>query len=181
MAKDQLVDPAVSRSKFDREVASFAERRWEYHKRGWLLVEAEFPRVFVVFAKPELHPKAVLFGADLDFTNYDLWAPSVTLVDPFTREPYTTRQLPPNLAFVRLREEEGQAPTVENFLQSHGPDERPFLCMPGVREYHGHPAHTNDVWFEHRNNGEGTLYFLLEKTVRVWRLNLCAAFKSIFR
>ena len=51
-------------------------------------------------------------------------------------------------------------------LISHGPDELPFLCLPGVREYHVHPAHTGDDWLLHRDRGEGTLYFLLEKLAR---------------
>jgi hypothetical protein len=48
-------------------------------------------------------------------------------------------------------------------MQAHGPDEIPFPCLPGVREYHEHPGHSGDPWLLHRGGGEGTLYFLLEK------------------
>jgi hypothetical protein len=33
--------------------------------------------------------------------------------------------------------------------------------VPGVREYHAHPAHTGDSWLLHRGTGEGTLHALL--------------------
>jgi len=41
-----------------------------------------------------------------------------------------------------------------------------FLCLPGTRAYHAHPAHTGDPWEIHRAVGEGKLFNLLET---VWR------------
>lgn len=157
-----LVDPGVSQAKFNGEVERLLARRWEEHRRGWFLIEATFPTVFVIFAKPDLHPKAVLFGVEIDFSNYDLWAPSVRLVDPFTRTPYKTKNLPNGITFLRWRDSDSEFPS-EHLLQSEGPEKIPFLCFPGTREYHQHPAHTGDSWLLHRNRGEGTLYFLLEK------------------
>lgn len=165
LVAEVFVDPAVSRAKFEREVAGLLEQRWEHHKRGWLLMEAEYPTVFVVFAAANAHPKGLLFGAELEFTNYDVWPPSLTLVDPLSRVPYTNETLPPGLQLVRVGQpnETGEMP-VENFLQrGEGAGRPPFVCLPGVREYHQHPAHTGDSWFLHRQKGEGTLYFLLEK------------------
>ena len=46
------------------------------------------------FAAPQLQPPAIVFGALLDFTNYDLYPPSVRLVNPFTREPYSLKSIP---------------------------------------------------------------------------------------
>ena len=48
-------------------------------------------------------------------------------------------------------------------LQANKPDDFPFLCLPGVREYHDNPAHTGDSWLLHRGSGEGSLVFILEK------------------
>ena len=39
----------------------------------------------------------------------------------------------------------------------------PFICIPGIREYHNHPAHTGDSWLLHRRDGEGTLGFIVDK------------------
>lgn len=47
-------------------------------------------------------------------------------------------------------------------MQADGPNEVPFLCLAGVREYHEHPAHSGDVWELHRTEGAGRLVRLLE-------------------
>lgn len=171
-AKEEvLVDPAVSRAKFDLEIAKYRELE-DYHlRRGVWLVRAKYPEMFVVFGAPKLKPPAVIFGALLDFSNYDLWPPSVKLVDPFTRVPYKHGELPYHL----LRQPStpsspappGQVQMVmqqpDDLMQAHSLDEIPFLCIQGVREYHEHPAHTGDPWLLHRDGGKGTLHLLLER------------------
>ena len=173
MAREEvLVNPAVSRAKFDREVARYRELEEEHTRRGWFLIKAEYPKVFVVFGAPQLRPPALVFGALIDFTDYDLWPPSVKLVDPFTREPYKDKDLPRRL----LRQPAapdvpgdqalaGQLPLVQpqDLMVAHDPEDVPFLCIPGVREYHEHPSHSGDSWLLHRGTGEGTLHFLLEQ------------------
>ena len=49
----------------------------------------------------------------------------------------------------------------QDLLQGE-PDKIPFLCVRGIKEYHDHPAHSGDSWFLHRNNGEGTLHYILD-------------------
>jgi hypothetical protein len=171
-----FVDPAVSRTKFEREVAEYRKLEDDHLRRGWWMLRAEYPEIFVVFANSALKPPAVIFGALLDFTNYDLWAPSVKLVDPFTREPYKAKDLPTHLkrrtlhqappeiiAMVQPGAELPQLVQDEPLMQWYSPDSVPFLCLPGIREYHEHPAHSGDSWLLHRDRGEGKLYFILEK------------------
>jgi hypothetical protein len=139
------------------------------------MLDAEYPEVFVIFGNPQMKPPAVIFGVLLDFTNYDLWAPSVKLVNPFTREPYKANELPSPLMrrtvlpappqLVALAMQQGaEVPQMAQdtpLMMAHSPDEIPFLCLPGVREYHEHPAHSGDSWLLHRGRGEGTLNFIL--------------------
>jgi hypothetical protein len=167
----QFVDPAVSRAKFDAEVAEYLKLRGEYERRGWLLVDTEFPSVFVVMATPRLRPPAIVCGVLLDYTNYDLRPPSVQLVDPFTREPYRARELPTalNRALPAQTVELPGIPVgnlqmqgVQPLMQAHDPEDVPFLCIAGVREYHDHPGHTGDAWELHRAAGAGRLVRLLE-------------------
>ncbi len=164
----QYVESAVLRTKFDAEVAAFRALASDHMARGWWLLEAEFPGVFVVFAAPQLRPPAVVLGVQVDFTNYDLDAPSVVLVDPFTRQPYRAKELPTNLPRRQPLELPfgGAAMPVQMIqavplMQALDGDEVPFLCVPGVREYHRHPAHTGDSWLNHRGTGEGTLFHIL--------------------
>ena len=165
--RSQVVDPAVSREKFALELSEFRRNGELHRRRGWLLLEAEFPTVLVAMCAPQVRPAAVVCGILLDFTNYDLVPPSVRLVDPFTREPYRARELP--MALLRRRVTQYQipdGPVIENaevvsLMQAHDPEGLPFLCIPGVREYHEHPAHTGDLWLTHRGQGEGTLFSIL--------------------
>lgn len=165
----QSVDPAVSRTKFDREIQEYRTMESEYRRRGWFLVRAEFPHVLVVMAAPQLKPPAVIAGVRFDYTNYDVEPPSVRLVNPFTEEPYRARELPTKLdraiqgdeiampglpGNLRLR-------AAQPLMQAHGPQEIPFLCLAGVREYHEHPAHSGDAWELHRTTGAGRLLRLL--------------------
>jgi hypothetical protein len=159
----QFVDPRVSRAKFDHEVELYYAIEEELIERGWWLVKAEFPKVFVVFGTPKLKPPSVVFGALIDFTNYDLWPPSVRLVNPFTRKPYTFAESPTHLNRIAAPSGGQFGGGIQPLLQAHNPNEIPFVCMPGVREYHEHPGHSGDSWLIHRKTAEGTLFFILEQ------------------
>jgi len=147
----QLVDPSVSRAKFDREVRNYRAMESEYLRRGWILLQATFPQVAVLFAAPQIVPTPIILGVIVDFTNYDFWAASVRFVHPFTLAPLSLGEMP--TAFWKRN-----APPL---LQSHQ-DQVPFLCVRGVREYHNHPAHSNDPWLAYRGTGVGTLYQILD-------------------
>ncbi|CDX57957.1 conserved hypothetical protein [Mesorhizobium plurifarium] len=173
MIEGQFVDEAVSRRKFEREVARYRSLEGDYRRRGWFLVEAAFPIVVVIFVSPKVAPKSIVCAVRLDFTNYDLVPPSVTFVDPFTGVALPMKSL--GFKMMRLNGMADATPEtitararlgplqVQELIQAHGPDEIPFLCLPGVREYHDHPAHTGDSWLLHRRSGEGSLHFILEQ------------------
>lgn len=164
-----LVDPVVSKAKFDKEITLYKNVEREYCGRGWFLAKAEFPEVFVVFSCPKLTPPMVMLGVVVDFTNYDLWAPSVRLVNPFTRVPYRYAELPSKLErnVGAVQTPQGNALQIQPLMQpGFTPDAIPFLCIPGVREYHENPAHTADPWIHHRGRGEGSLIFILEQIAK---------------
>ncbi len=175
MDNGYLIDPDISAAKFERELAEFRQLQDAYIARGWLLVKHEFPKILVVFATPQIRPPAIAFGALIDFANYDFWAPSVRLVDPFTQVPYRGKDLPtrlvravplPGVNAADLNPQAAGIAQPQPLMQFYGDDDIPFLCLPGVREYHTHPAHTGDAWFIHRAKGEGTLHFILEQLNR---------------
>ena len=193
---ETLVDPRVSRQKFDREVAQYRQLQDDYIRRGWWMVKADFPTIFVVFGSNKGLFRTVVFGVTIDFTNYDLWPPSVQLVDPFTMVPYKTKELPspllrrvagpqpptpvvaaptsptspPTSPTGPTTQAAGATPTavpavvsVQAIAQSWGAEEIPFICLPGIREYHNNPAHTGDSWLLHRGRGAGSLHFILDQ------------------
>jgi hypothetical protein len=174
VSTEQFVDPTVSRVKFNREIAEYRELEPAYRRRGWVLVSAEFPEALVILAAPQLNPPPIVAGVHFDYSNYDVRPPSVRLVNPFTDEPYKAKALPTHLK--RAVESAGppipglqlppgaQARFVSHqpLMQAYGPDDTPFLCIAGVREYHDHPGHSGDAWELHRRSGAGRLVRLLE-------------------
>jgi Predicted metal binding domain len=172
--REVFVDPCVSREKFDCEVNEWRKRAAEHGRRGIVLIEADFPKVFAVFALPTVRPAHLLFGAELDFTNYDIWPPSLTFADPLTREPWPNgMNSPVNIVagaamiplFIRFRPNTADPNqfTMEVPVICQGNTGRAFLCMRGVREYHEHPAHSGDSWLQYRGTGIGTLFYILDK------------------
>lgn len=164
-----FVDPAVSRAKFDRELAGFRKFSDSYQRRGIFLINATFPKVFALIVAVNSKPAPMLpFGVMLDFADYDVLPPSVQLVNPFTLAKLKLSEV--GYHFLRLLPgpQGGTTPTqqqVQPLLQAFV-DERPFICLQGVREYHDSPAHTGDAWFLHRGRGPGTLVFLLDILAR---------------
>ncbi|MBB5801247.1 hypothetical protein F4560_001015 [Saccharothrix ecbatanensis] len=165
--EQQYVDPEVSRRKFDRQVADYRALERDYQAKGWFLVDATFPEVFVVMAARQISPPALVTGVLIDYTNYDVRPPSVRLADPFTREPYRTGQLPTTLmqSTGKIHSPSPGGPPVmevQELMQGYSPDSLPFLCLPGVREYHDHPGHSGNAWELHRATGAGALVRLLD-------------------
>ena len=163
----QYVDPVVSRAKFDREIAEYRSIEDDYRARGWLLVKAEWPVAVVVLASPKTSPPTIVTAVQFDYSNYDAEPPSVRFVEPFSGRFLANKEIPIRL-FRMLPEPEmpvpgaAEGPQVEDLLGAHSPDDLPFLCIAGVKEYHDHPGHTGDPWELHRPAGEGRLVRLLE-------------------
>lgn len=151
-----FVDPAVSRAKLERELSEYLALSDFYRQRGIWLLEYKFPQVLFVLAAPNSKPFTLVpFGVLLDFSNYDAQPPSVKLVNPFTKVPLKRSEI--HYHCPRQRPDGQNEPLLQAFE-----DERPFICLQGIREYHDNPAHTGDSWFLHRGSGVGKLAYLLD-------------------
>tara|TARA_R110000868_G_scaffold79256_21_gene225658 strand:+ start:5643 stop:6245 length:603 start_codon:yes stop_codon:yes gene_type:complete len=177
----QVADPAVSRRKFDREVAQLRDLGSTLVARGMWVMQAEFPVVKVAFATVNCRPWTIPFAVRIDFTDYDVQPLAITFVEPFTDRELMPAEMQTKLLrampgeAVQQIEVNGQPVAMQMAmpqlveLYQHYP-QMPhipgFLCLPGTRAYHAHPAHTGDPWEIHRAVGEGKLFNLLET---VWR------------
>ena len=101
-----------------------------------------------------------MFGALLDYTDYDHTSPSLRLVDPFTERPYEVHELPPQLLRRTVRLGEG---TGRDALFEVSPLIRireglpPLVRIPGTRDYYGLPTGNRDAWLLHRHLDVGSL------------------------
>jgi Predicted metal binding domain len=156
-----VVDPEVTRLKFERELELWRENEETYRRRGWILLgHREFDVDIGFLGRLPLGPQpmpAMSACVRVDFTDYDLSPPSVEFINPFTGE-YAP---PPVQALVDS--DEGPRNLV---VQSHPDTNRAFFCVPGIRQYHEHPQHSGDSWLLHRHTGEGSLATICD---RIWR------------
>lgn len=169
-------DPAVSRRKFDREIARFRTQEQHFREQGVWMLACEYPQVLLAFATPLAPQVFVPFGALIDFEDYDARPLKVTLVNPCTRQPLKYSEVYQQTAVLPMARYAGrmmrlrQDPTVmggvavDQILQGYenDPESYPFLCIAGVRSYHDHPAHTGDSWWLHRGTGEGTFHQVVQ-------------------
>lgn len=156
-----VVDPEVTRRKFERELELWREQEEVYRRRGWLMlsqgelsVDIGFLGRLPVGRQPI---PAMSACVRIDFTDYDLEPPSVEFIDPMSGE-YVS---PPVQALVGTAEDPRDL-----VVHSHPETNRPFFCVPGVREYHNHPQHSGDSWLLHRQSGEGRLATICD---RIWQ------------
>jgi len=164
----QFVDPEVSRKKFEQEISLFEGVADAQRRRGVIMLESKFPNACFAFSATNLTPPAIAFAVRFNFDNYDLLPISIKFINPFTFESLKQDQIP--VQFLRNIGPPDQpinplSPQVQALLQQEpSPEALPFLCIPGVREYHDHPAHSGDSWLLHRKNcSEGSLGYLIDK------------------
>lgn len=175
-----FTDPDVVRRKVEREIASYFERQDHYRARGIWVLQYDFPQLLVVFVAPSMKPHPIAaFGVLVDMSNYDVEPPSLLFVNPFTRAPLTFKEMPTRLMRVRVENVAQQPPQGvqlppgvqqgslqqvqhQDALLQGSDEERPFMCLQGVREYHDNPAHTGDPWWLYRSKGAGSLLRLLD-------------------
>src|SRR5690242_10037850 len=140
-----VVDPEVTRQKLEHELELWRENEEAYRRRGWILLGRRGLEIDIGFlGRVPLVGQAIpvmTACVRLDFTNYDLWPPAAEFIDPLTGE-YT----PPFVQALVGSDEEAQNLIVD----SHPETNRPFFCIPGIRQYHDHPQHSGDSWLLHR-------------------------------
>jgi hypothetical protein len=160
-----LVDPAVTYEKFERELQLWKDNS-DHERRGWLLLKEDrsIPSVELAFlagvatSAPTGFLPVIVCAVRLSYENYDLWPPSLTFIDAFSKKPARPH--------VRAFQSTPQGPR-DVLIDGHPLTGLPFLCLPGIREYHTHPQHTGDDWLLHRPLKDGTLMNVCE---RIWRM-----------
>jgi hypothetical protein len=179
-------DRAVGERKFARELERVRAQRADLEQRGIFVVgESRYPTVEAVYlprnplriavpppqnALIALPPGALAFveipslaarafKTRFDLSDFDIRAPSVELLDPFTDRPleYAT-------SFRALEYEQDRKAHVV-LLPDHPTTHKTFVCRRRIREYHEHPQHTGDDWMLYRAGSS-----LFDTMLAVWRV-----------
>ena len=124
------MDKAVSRRKFEAEVGALQtdEAAGFVCAKGWRLVSTTYP-ILAVVLRHRCSGREIEFRFACD--DWDDLPPSLSLHDPDDG-----RELP----WAEWPKEEWVV------HESHPSTRKPFLCLPGIREYHTHSSHLRDKW-----------------------------------
>lgn len=182
------VDPAVCRAKHKRERERLVEKRELLQERGIFLLEPStypliellfVPRQLLKMAMPQASQGKIIlpssgmymsvatmpnlsaraFKARFNLQDYDLRAPSLLFVDPWTDKELEYPSMFRAFEFEKTR----RSHLV--LLGDHPKTHKPFLCMRGIQEYHEHPQHSGDDWLLYRSQMN-----LFSIAVAVWRV-----------
>jgi hypothetical protein len=153
-----LVDPAVSAAKLERQLADWEANSEIYRARGWHLLGHEGLEVDIAFlARLPIAPGndlvAIPLAIKLAFHNYDLWPPSLRVIDPISRRWLEL----PRVRAIDFDATDDEGVPLDLFIDHHPDTNRVFLCKPGTREYHTHFEHSGDDWLLYRDQGFGTI------------------------
>lgn len=116
--------------------------------RGWVLHSTSFPVIDMIFTAEGR--QTARFRAHFD--DWNSTPPSIVWLDAQG-----------NLAAAIPQAPGGQ------FQQSHPNGGRPFVCMPGIREYHAHPNHLNDRWDNYKERSGYDLGGIITQVWRAWQ------------
>jgi putative metal binding uncharacterized protein len=154
----QYVDIEVTKNKFNNEINEFTALEKNYNERGVFLVEIQGFTLRLLFTAPQIKPSPVLFSVELDYSNWDFEPPALRVINPFTKA-----VLRNNEVGVQFLQWNNEAQDAQSLLVGH---DIPFLCIPGIREYHQHFHHSGDSWMLYRTRGEGKLTDIIEKIIK---------------
>lgn len=135
--------PELAKACFEADLAALPAELAEM--RGWQLLERTYPILDIAFTAVQ----GSYLRLRMNCENWNEQPPSIALLDR-SGQPITSTV----------------ASSTNIFHQGpHTNTGRPFVCMPGVLEYHTHSSHLTDHW-EPRRNLPG--FRLLEIVTQIW-------------
>ena len=140
------MDKAVSRIKFEDEIRSLTTEAAAYAAaKDWRLVSSIHPTLAIILRHHGFSREIEFrFGCD----DWDELPPSLTLHDPADGRELQWPEWPKDGWVVH---------------QSHPSTGKPFLCLPGIREYHTHSSHVSDKWDGYRLQGSYRLRDIVDR------------------
>lgn len=140
------MDQAVSHSKFDAEIRSLQGAAATYvSAKGWILSHVTYPTLAVVL-------RHFRTGREIEFRfacdSWDEHPPSLALHSPEDGHELQRSEWPSGGWVVH---------------GAHPHTGKPFLCLPGIREYHTHPSHVGVEWEGYRLRGTYRLRDIVDR------------------
>ena len=140
------MDRAVSIMKFEAEIRALKTEAAGYvSAKGWKIIASTYP-VLAVVLRHSRSIREIEFRFTCD--DWDELPPSLALHDPSGGQELTWAEWPQRGWVVH---------------DTHPSTQRPFLCLPGIREYHTHTSHLGDHWEGYRLRGTYRLRDIVDR------------------
>jgi hypothetical protein len=140
------MDRAVSRRKFKRAVDAIRGRAAGFAAAaGWEVVDDAYPILAVVLTHPTSRRRV---GFRFLCDNWDELPPSLSLFDPDTGAELPWAKWP-----------QGGWAAGNPHPRTH----KPFLCLPGIREFHTHTSHLREKWDNLQGRDTYSLLYILHR------------------
>ena len=140
------MDKAVSRIKFEAEIQSLTTEGAAYVAvKGWRIVSSTYP-ILAIVLRHSHSSREIEFRFTCD--NWDELPPSLSLHDPVDGRELQWKEWPKGGWVVH---------------EEHPSTKRPFLCLPGIREYHTHRSHLSDKWDGYHLRGSYRLRDIVDR------------------
>ncbi|MFT3697719.1 MAG: hypothetical protein QM831_31560 [Kofleriaceae bacterium] len=120
--------------------------------RGWVVHSKTFPVLDISFRDPARQELRLR----MHFNDWNEYPPSVELLAPDGS--YLATLPPPRTG----------GSTIFN-SSAHERTKRPFVCMIGIREYHEHSSHVNDLWGNYKHLDSYTLGNIIDQLWNGWQ------------
>lgn len=111
------------RKHFEKDTEKIIKNNLLLESRGWKLVKCQYPDFLISMLHPKSKKEYVFWFLCNDYPI------SMQVVDPKSFNPVPFAQWPQG----------------SSFLERHTLTQKPFLCIPGLREYHTHDSHKNET------------------------------------
>ena len=132
--------PQLAEELFRDSVAKITRNQNLLADRGWLVLTSEYPNLRIAVRHRQT---AKLRAFEFQFDDWNDQPPALQLVDAETLEPLPGCKWP--------RDSSGRWHATGWISAAGIETTRPFMCMIGIREYHTHKSHSNDLWANYRD------------------------------
>jgi Predicted metal binding domain len=135
VAEVRLMHPQVSKALFDQAVASLRSNDSLLSLNQWRALVAEFPvlRIGITHRRT-----GTIRAFQFEASDWDEKPLSMTVVHEETGAPLPAPEWPRDVGRGHWH------------ASGYSVNSGPFLCMPGIREYHLHSSHVGDAWDNYR-------------------------------
>jgi hypothetical protein len=154
----ETLRPEISAELFEEGVARLTGNPELLVDRGWLILESKHPRLTLT-----IHHRATgkLRTFLFEFDNWNDQPPALSIVDPDTRQPVTGTLWPQQYQSYWHQSGWSNTPLITT--------PKPFMCMPGILEYHTHYSHVGDKWDNYKASPDYSIFGIVSQVAQVFQ------------